>query len=52
VDVLAPTKGPVLTLVTCFPFYYVGNAPKRYIVRGTLVESPVVLNAERRSHAP
>lgn len=32
VDVLAPTDEPTLTLVTCYPFYYVGDAPKRYIV--------------------
>jgi sortase A len=31
--VLDPTPEPVLTLVTCYPFYYVGNAPRRFIVR-------------------
>ena len=30
--VLAPTKTQTLTLVTCFPFYFVGSAPQRYIV--------------------
>jgi LPXTG-site transpeptidase (sortase) family protein len=35
VGVLAPTSVPTLTLVTCYPFYYVGNAPQRFIVRGT-----------------
>jgi sortase A len=34
VSVLAPSKGQnTLTLVTCYPFYYVGHAPKRFIVR-------------------
>lgn len=33
VEVLAATSQPVLTLVTCYPFYFVGNAPQRYIVR-------------------
>ncbi len=33
VEVLNPTSKPVLTLVTCYPFYYVGSAPKRYVVR-------------------
>jgi sortase A len=33
--VLAPTKEKTLTLVTCYPFYYVGHAPKRYIVQAT-----------------
>lgn len=33
VSVLDPTPGPALTLVTCYPFYFVGSAPQRYIVR-------------------
>jgi sortase A len=28
----------VLTLVTCYPFYYLGPAPKRYIVRAELLD--------------
>jgi len=32
VGVLAPTAESSLTLVTCYPFYYIGAAPKRYIV--------------------
>lgn len=36
--VLAPTDGPALTLVTCYPFYYVGSAPKRFIVRAHRIE--------------
>jgi sortase A len=35
VSVLKPTASPALTLITCYPFQYVGNAPKRYIVRAT-----------------
>ncbi|HEX3742539.1 MAG TPA: class D sortase [Bryobacteraceae bacterium] len=31
--VLMPTASPALTLVTCYPFTYVGSAPKRFIVR-------------------
>jgi sortase A len=34
--VLDPTSIPTLTLVTCFPFYFVGHAPKRYIVTASL----------------
>ena len=34
--VLRPTSTPVLTLVTCYPFYYVGASPKRFIVEATL----------------
>jgi sortase A len=33
VSVLAPTEKNSITLVTCYPFYYVGHAPKRYIVK-------------------
>jgi sortase A len=33
VEVLAQTSGPTITLVTCYPFYFVGSAPKRFIVR-------------------
>lgn len=32
VHVLAPAPGRDLTLVTCYPFHYVGNAPQRFIV--------------------
>ena len=35
VSVLAPTEGPTLTLVTCYPFRYIGPAPKRFVVRAT-----------------
>jgi sortase A len=37
VEVLSPTAEPALTLVTCYPFYYVGHAPKRFIVRARQV---------------
>jgi sortase A len=36
VSVLDPTTGPTITLVTCYPFYFVGSAPQRYIVRASL----------------
>lgn len=32
VRVLGPTKKPRLTLITCYPFDYIGSAPKRLIV--------------------
>jgi len=37
--VLAPTERPSVTLVTCYPFYFVGSAPQRFIVRGELDET-------------
>ncbi len=30
---------PTLTLVTCYPFYYQGNAPQRYVVQATFESS-------------
>ncbi len=38
VHVLDPTERPTVTLVGCYPFYYVGKAPQRYIVRAVLTE--------------
>jgi sortase A len=43
VSVLDPTPTRALTLVTCYPFYYVGPAPRRYIVRAVLVRPTSVL---------
>lgn len=34
---LQPSKRPALTLVTCYPFFYLGAAPQRYIVHASLV---------------
>jgi LPXTG-site transpeptidase (sortase) family protein len=36
-SVLKATPEPVLTLVTCYPFYFVGHAPRRFIVQARLV---------------
>jgi sortase A len=35
VSVLQPRSVSSLTLVTCYPFYYVGSAPERYIVQAS-----------------
>ena len=37
VGVLEPGEGEFLTLVTCYPFYFVGSAPDRFIVRAERV---------------
>ncbi len=37
VAVLKPGSGETLTLVTCYPFYFVGAAPKRFIVRAARI---------------
>lgn len=39
VSVLDPTESPSITLVTCYPFYFVGSAPQRYIVRAVRHQS-------------
>jgi sortase A len=36
VSVLKATQLPSITLVTCYPFYYVGSAPQRYIVHANI----------------
>jgi len=39
VSVLAPRSKPALTLVTCYPFYFIGSAPLRYIVHASIADS-------------
>ena len=39
VQVLESTPVPSLTLVTCFPFYFAGSAPQRYVVRAVLANA-------------
>jgi sortase A len=36
VSVLQPRSISSLTLVTCYPFYFVGSAPQRYIVQASI----------------
>jgi sortase A len=37
VAVLNPDENEILTLVTCYPFYFVGSAPERFIVRAARI---------------
>jgi sortase A len=39
-EVLRSSGAPELTLITCFPFNYIGSAPDRFIVRATEVSPP------------
>jgi sortase A len=39
VSVLDPTASASITLVTCYPFYFVGSAPQRFIVRAVRTQS-------------
>jgi sortase A len=38
VSVLQPSAKPSLTLVTCYPFFFVGSAPQRYIVHASATD--------------
>ena len=42
--VLANTEDPTLTLVTCYPFSYIGPAPKRFVVQALPLLGPDVHN--------
>ena len=42
-SVLAPTDEKTLTVVTCYPFYYVGHAPERLIVTALPVPDELAL---------
>lgn len=35
--VIVPISRPVLTLTTCYPFDYLGDAPDRYVIRAELI---------------
>lgn len=37
--VIVPTSQAVLTLTTCYPFNFIGNAPERYIVSADLIKA-------------
>jgi sortase A len=53
VSVLEASGGETLTLVTCYPFYYVGSAPKRFIVHAALLrDAPKVTLSPRRQRPP
>ena len=38
--VLARAREPLLTLITCYPFHYVGPAPRRFVVQARLAGAP------------
>jgi sortase A len=53
IRVLESSTGHDLTLLTCFPFYYVGPAPKRFIVRAREVDKmPQEQSAKRNEVKP
>ena len=52
VDLLAPEQHPTLTLITCYPFRYVGAAPLRYLVRAREVARPVTKSVASSGAGP
>jgi sortase A len=44
-SVVKPTRGSVLTLITCYPFSLIGHAPDRFVVRADRVEEPLGMPA-------
>jgi sortase A len=49
VDLLDSTAVPSLTLITCYPFHWIGHAPKRFVVRA--VQSEPLARASRRPNS-
>ena len=49
VSVLEPTDEATLTLITCYPFWILGNAPDRYVVRATRVVEANAARSEPRT---
>lgn len=37
-SVIVPHDQPVLTLTTCYPFSFIGPAPKRYVIQSELIK--------------
>jgi len=46
VQVLGPRSAPSLTLVTCYPFYFVGDAPQRFIVHASMASRQPPVSSE------
>ena len=44
--VLNPRTSPSITLVTCYPFYFIGHAPDRYIVQASLINAQSKANTK------
>jgi sortase A len=49
VSVLRPRAKPSLTLVTCYPFYFVGSAPQRFIVHASAEDATTHTTTGKRA---
>lgn len=52
VSVLQARSQPSLTLMTCYSFYFVGGAPRRYVVQASLVDSEQTTISELNQEIP
>lgn len=52
VDVIDPRGGRHLTLITCYPFDYVGPAPQRFVVHGRWLEASARDSASEETAGP
>ena len=52
VGVLRSGSIPSLTLVTCYPFYFVGSAPKRYVVTASLAQRQLAGSTTSETRLP
>jgi sortase A len=52
VSVLRPTEEPTLTLITCYPFNYIGPAPKRFIVRAERTANRALNSPKTKTSEP
>jgi len=43
-SVLKPDSTAALTLITCYPFRYIGSAPKRFVVHAERIAAPKTAN--------
>lgn len=50
-SVLAPRRHDALTLITCYPFYFVGAAPQRFVVHAQRVADPAPVAGTRPAAA-
>ena len=50
VHVLQRRSVPSLTLVTCYPFYFVGDAPQRFIVHASIASGPLIVTSKTQSN--
>ena len=53
-SVLLPRQRPAVTLVTCYPFYFIGSAPQRFIVHASLThmdQTALTVRARKDFHS-